>query len=100
MPAIAGIHDRPFDPVDPEIRAIRADFPVLEETQGAEMRKKIEEARSMGDSVGGIVECAVVGLPAGLGEPMFGGMEGRLAQILYGIPAVKGVRVWGRIWSS
>ena len=54
--AIAGIHDRPFDPVDPEIRAIRADFPVLEETQGAEMREKIEEARSMGDSVGGIVE--------------------------------------------
>lgn len=89
--AIAGIHDRPFDPVNPEIRAIRADFPVLEETQGAEMREKIEEARSMGDSVGGIVECAVVGLPAGLGEPMFGGMEGRLAQILYGIPAVKGV---------
>lgn len=89
--AIAGIHDRPFDPVDPEIRAIRADFPVLEEAKGAEMREKIEEARSVGDSVGGIVECAVVGLSAGLGEPMFGGMEGRLAQILYGIPAVKGV---------
>ncbi len=43
------------------------------------------------DSVGGIVECAVTGLPVGLGEPMFGGMEGRIAQIVYGIPAVKGV---------
>lgn len=89
--AIAGVPDRPFDPVKPEISAVHADFPVLDEAQGIKMREKIEEARAMGDSVGGIVECAVVGLPAGLGEPMFGGMEGKLAQILYGIPAVKGV---------
>ena len=89
--AVAGVPDLPFDPVKPEFCAVHADFPVLDEAQGAKMREKIEEARSMGDSVGGIVECAVVGLPAGLGEPMFGGMEGKLAQILYGIPAVKGV---------
>ena len=89
--AIAGVPDRPFDPVKPEISAVHADFPVLDEAQGVKMQEKIEEARAMGDSVGGIVECAVVGLPAGLGEPMFGGMEGKLAQILYGIPAVKGV---------
>ena len=87
--AIAGVPDRPFDPVKPEISAVHADFPVLDEAQGVKMQEKIEEARAMGDSVGGIVECAVVGLPAGLGEPMFGGMEGKLAQILYGIPAVK-----------
>lgn len=89
--AIAGILDRPFDPTAPELRAVHADFPVLDETRGLRMREKIEEARSIGDSVGGIIECAVTGLPAGLGEPMFGGMEGKLAQILYGIPAVKGV---------
>lgn len=55
------------------------------------MRQAIAKARAEGDSVGGIVECIVTGLPAGLGEPMFGGMEGRIAQIVYGIPAVKGV---------
>ena len=55
------------------------------------MKEAIAEAKATGDSVGGVIECAIVGLPAGLGDPMFGGMEGRIAQILYGIPAVKGV---------
>ena len=55
------------------------------------LRQRAEEARQEGDSVGGIVECAVLGLPAGLGDPMFGGMENRIAAIVFGIPAVKGV---------
>ena len=55
------------------------------------MRQLISQARAAGDSVGGIIECAVTGLPAGIGEPMFGGVESRIAQIVYGIPAVKAV---------
>lgn len=55
------------------------------------MRKEIEEARLDGDSVGGSVELAAVGLPVGLGSHMFGGVENVVSNILYGIPAVKGI---------
>ncbi len=58
---------------------------------GTAMWDQILQAKSEGDSVGGIISCTVTGLPAGLGEPMFGGMESRIAQIIYGIPAVKGL---------
>lgn len=89
--AIAGISDRAFDPVSPNLAEIQSPFPVLDAEAGENMQKAILEARSSGDSVGGIIECAVTGLPAGLGEPMFGGVEGRIAGIVYGIPAVKGL---------
>ena len=80
-----------FDPIRPQLDDVREDFPVLTETGAQRMKEKIAVARANGDSVGGIIECAVTGIPAGLGEPMFGGVESRLAQILYGIPAVKSV---------
>ena len=55
------------------------------------MKEAIEEARLRADSVGGTVECAAIGLPAGLGEHMFSGVEGRIASIVFGISAVKGI---------
>ena len=93
--SIAGEADRPFDPMGESVETLdalkRAPFPVMDEKAGERMRKVILQAKEEGDSVGGIVECLVTGVPAGLGEPMFGGMENRLAAALFGIPAVKGV---------
>ncbi len=89
--AIAGIHDDPFDPVSPEFSSIDAQFPVINGNAGKNMKAAITQAKQAGDSVGGVIECAITGIPAGIGEPMFDGMEGRLSQILFGIPAVKGV---------
>ena len=76
-----------------ELRASTAekDFPVVDDAKGEEMRAVIAAAKAEGDSVGGVVECAVLGLPAGLGDPMFDGMENRIARIVFGIPAVKGL---------
>ena len=66
-------------------------FPVVDDTAGQRMQAAIRAARAEGDSVGGTVECAATGLPVGLGDGMFDGMESRLARILFGIPAVKGL---------
>ena len=76
-----------------ELRASTAekDFPVVDDAKGEEMRAVIAAAKAEGDSVGDVVECAVLGLPAGLGDPMFDGMENRIARIVFGIPAVKGL---------
>lgn len=90
--AIGGeMDDADLDPLNPQLDLIQEDFPVLSPSAGKRMRQKIAEAKSEGDSVGGILECYITGLPAGLGEPMFGGVESRIAQIAYGIPAVKAV---------
>jgi chorismate synthase len=67
------------------------DFPTVDTARGERMRAAIAQARAEGDSLGGVVECAVLGLPAGLGDPMFDGMENRIAALVFGIPAVKGL---------
>ena len=88
--AIGGIRDEfQVDMLNPQLDRIGADFPVFTPEAGERMRSRIAEVRAQGDSVGGVIECFITGLPAGLGEPMFGGVESRIAQIVYGIPAVK-----------
>lgn len=83
---IGGVSDpSPYDSV-----AISSkEFPVVDSAAEEAMKAAIAHAKADGDSVGGEIECVVTGLPAGIGEPIFGGVESKLAQILYGIPAVK-----------
>ena len=90
--SIYGICDAPLE--DPEaLKEVAAKaFPVLDDGKGEEMRQAILEAKGEQDSVGGAVECAVTGLPAGLGAPDFGcNVEGIFAQYLFAVPAVKGI---------
>lgn len=86
---IGAVKDSPFNPVQPEISGICSEFPVLQPEVANKMQAEILNAKEAGDSIGGSVTCAVVGLPAGIGEPIFGGIENKIAQIIYGIPAVK-----------
>jgi chorismate synthase len=64
---------------------------VQNEEAGEKMKSLIESVRLSGDSVGGTVECAVLGLPIGLGEHMFDSVEAAISGIVFGIPAVKGI---------
>lgn len=91
--SIGNITDSPahLDPVQPDLSTLDTDFPVISVDAKRNMQSAILSAQSEGDSLGGQIECVITGLPVGMGEPMFGGMESRLAQILFGIPAIKGV---------
>lgn len=88
--AVGSIEDIPFDPMDPKSPE-GTDFPVLSPAAGERMKEEILTARKDGDSVGGIVEVYAKGCPAGLGGPMYDGVESILAPIFFGIPAVKGI---------
>ena len=96
--SVHGVQDEPF-PLHPDAalfdRIGAKPFPVISDAAGEQMQQEILRAKEAGDSVGGRIECAVIGLPAGLGDPMFDGIESRLAQVLFGIPAVKGVEFGG-----
>ena len=88
---IGEVGDDKFNFLDPQFDEIDPDFPVLNKESGRQMRQLIAETSAQHDSVGGLIQCAIKGLPAGIGEPMFDGIESRVAQIIYGIPAVKGL---------
>ena len=93
--AVGSAKDTPFDPVNvskEDLNTLNTRFFAVNSPEAEEkMRAEIEAARLDADSIGGIIECAAVGVPAGIGSPMFGGIENVFASILYGIPAVKGV---------
>ena len=89
---LAGVTDRPFRSYEEEIEQLgEMVFPVLSSTAADAMRAEIEQAAEEGDSVGGVLETLVLGMPAGVGEPWFDSVEGLLSHALFSIPAVKGV---------
>lgn len=93
--SIGKINDSVFDPimVDKALleKVVLSEFPVINADIGQQMISYMTEIAKSANSVGGTIECAIVGAPQGLGDPMFDGVENRLAAMLFGIPAVKGV---------
>ena len=89
----AGISDRAFGDLADDIAELdKLDFAALDVEKGEQMRAAVEAAAADGDSVGGVLETAVIGVPAGVGEPWFDTMEGVLSHALFSIPAIKGVQ--------
>ena len=90
------IADDSFDPVNPDFelmsRLNTMPFPVINDSKKEQMLFAIDTAKRDQDSIGGTVECMAAGLPVGLGDSLFDGVEGKLSQYLFGIPAVKGVQ--------
>lgn len=93
---LACVSDRDFGDYALDISLLsKTEFAVLDSAAGEKMKDRILEARSLGDSVGGVLETAVTGLPSGVGEPWFDGVENILSRALFAVPAVKGVEFGG-----
>ena len=85
--AVAGIQDT----AEFDAPVAQKDFPATSDEAAGKMKAAIAQARAEEDSVGGVIQCRMLGVPAGLGEPMFGGLENRISQLVFAIPAVKGI---------
>jgi chorismate synthase len=93
--SVGNEYDEPFDPVNVSKELIDklhfSAFPTVDPHSAQKMQEEILSAKKDGDSVGAVIECAAIGLPYGLGEHMFMGVENRISSIIFGIPAVKGI---------
>lgn len=93
--SIGNVADEPFNPVSIDDALIdrlnESSFALIDNSVEEKMRNEVEDARMSLDSVGGTIECAVTGIEAGLGEPMFDGVEGVIAKAVFGVPAIKGI---------
>lgn len=93
--SIKGIKDEPFHPTEITAEQLEAvknkSFPTISDKAEQLMREEILSAREKLDSVGGIIECAAVGVPAGTGSPMLDGLENVISRLVFAVPAVKGI---------
>ncbi len=93
---VHGIEDRDFVDIEKDIDKVNEiDIAILEEDKKDKILKEIEIAKDNGDSVGGILETAIIGLEVGIGEPFFDTLEGLLAKAIFSIPSVKGIEFGG-----
>lgn len=93
--SIGSVDDECFNPVEIEDSLIEklnlSTFALIDDSAEQKMRDEVEKARTSLDSVGGTIECAVTGVEAGIGNPMFDGVEGVIAKAVFGVPAIKGI---------
>ncbi len=92
LKACGGVPDREFGDLATDLALLaQREFGVLDAEAGERMQQAILAARQEGDSVGGVLETAVIGLEAGLGEPWFDTVESLLAHGLLAVPGIKGI---------
>ncbi|MBQ9116628.1 MAG: chorismate synthase [Clostridia bacterium] len=95
LASVGNVKDKRFDAVncsESDFEAVRAaKFPTIDPSAAEGMIKELTAASEAGDSMGGIVECAITGVPAGLGDPLYDGVENRLAQAIFGLGGVRGI---------
>mgnify|MGYP002617954256 CR=1 FL=1 len=93
--SIGNVNDKSFNPVSIDDKLINklnnSSFALIDDSVEEKMRAEVESARLAQDSIGGTIECAVSGIEAGIGEPMFEGVEGVIAKAVFGVPAIKGI---------
>ena len=93
--SVGSVNDEPFDPLGIPTELIERlnheKFALADPARESVMREEVEAVRIKGDSIGGVVECIIQGMPAGIGEPMFGGAENIISAAVFGVPAVKGI---------
>lgn len=93
--SIGTIDDERFDPVNinkETLDCVKAKaMPVISDEKGKEMYALVEKAKANLDSVGGTIECAIIGIKAGIGDPIFDGIENKISSVIFGIPAIKGI---------
>lgn len=91
--SLGGIKDRNFEDYQKDIDFLSGtNFPVLDADKSDQMKTLAEKIAAEGDSVGGVLESVILGMPAGVGEPWFGTLESELSYALFSIPAIKGVQ--------
>lgn len=93
--SISHVEDDSFNPLEVDEELVNSlkegELAVLNKDKAQEMKNVILEAKEQGDSVGGVIECAILGMPAGVGNPFFDSVESILSHLLFSVPAVKGV---------
>ncbi|MCR4688429.1 MAG: chorismate synthase [Saccharofermentans sp.] len=84
-----GVNDTAYEDALTEVKT--KEFPCVDDSKAEEMKAVIAKAREELDSIGGVIECVIYGMPCGIGGPLFGGIEGKISQVIFAVPAVKGI---------